>query len=166
MRPQPLIALLTIFLSRVEDLKQTSDPTEVPSPEELDKWYVQKSSTAVSAEPQVRQLVFNTLFHIIAQHLLLLFPSTRAAAIAGANFVPTSQHDSVDQQVWQLLAAVALHASLEQQQHLVTTLREKILDNVLSVNRGWATNEEATTKLANVNIFLHALGLDSSQVVV
>ena len=42
MPPQPLIALLTIFLSRVEDLKQTSDPAEVPSPEELDKWYVPK----------------------------------------------------------------------------------------------------------------------------
>jgi len=147
---RPLIALLTIFLIRVEDLKQTSDPAEVPSPEELDKWHI----------------VFSTLFHIIAPHLLLLFPSTRAAAIAGANFVPTSQHDTADQQVWQLLAAIALHASLEQQQHLVTTLREKILDNVLSVNRGWASNEDAASKLANINIFLHALGLDSSQVVV
>lgn len=110
--------------------------------------------------------MFNTLFHIIAQHLLLLFPSTRAAAIAGTSFVPTPQHDNADQQVWQLLAAIALHASLEQQQHLVATLREKILDNVVSVNRGWASDEEATNKLANVNIFLHALGLDSSQVVV
>lgn len=116
--------------------------------------------------PQSRQLVFNTLFHIIAPHLLLLFPSTRAAAMAGANFVPLSQHDRADQQVWQLLAAIALHASLEQQQHLVTTLREKILENVLSVNRGWTNNEDATLKLGNINIFLHALGLDSSQVVV
>lgn len=111
--------------------------------------------------------MFNTLFHIIAQHLLLLFPSTRAAAIAGTSFVPTSQHDLPDQQVWQLLAAIALHASLEQQQHLVATLREKILENVVAANRVWASNEEeATNKLANVNIFLHALGLDSSQVVV
>ena len=50
MRPQPLIALLTIFLSRVEDLKQTSDPAEAPALEELDKWYVPKSSIIVSAE--------------------------------------------------------------------------------------------------------------------
>lgn len=113
-----------------------------------------------------RQLVFNTLFHTIAQHLLLLFPSTRAAAIAGTSFVPSPQHDRADQQTWRLLAAIALHASLEQQQHLVATLREKILENVVSVNRGWASNEEdAGIKLANVNIFLHALGLDSSQVV-
>jgi len=113
-----------------------------------------------------RQFVYNALFHIIAQHLLLLFPSTRAAAIAGTNFVPSPQHDLADQQIWQLLAAIALHASLEQQQHLVATLREKILDNVVSVNRGWTSNEEdAAIKLANVNIFLHALGLDSSQVV-
>ena len=111
--------------------------------------------------------MFNALLHIITQHLLLLFPSTRAAAIAATNFVPTPQHDRADQQVWQLLAAIALHASLEQQQYLVATLREKILDNVVSANRDWASNEDAaTTKLANVNIFLHALGLDSSQVVV
>jgi DNA topoisomerase 2-associated protein PAT1 len=110
--------------------------------------------------------VFNALFHIITQHLLLLFPSTRAAAIAVTNFVPTPQHDLADQQVWQLLAAIALHASLEQQQYLVATLREKILDNVVSANRDWASNEDAAIKLANVNIFLHALGLDSSQVVV
>ena len=110
--------------------------------------------------------MFDTLFYTIAPHILLLFPSTRAAAIGGANFVPSSQHDTADQQTWQLLAAIALHASLEQQQHLVTTLRDKILENVLSVNRGWASNEEATSKLANINIFLHALGLDSSQVVV
>ena len=113
-----------------------------------------------------RQLVFNTLFHIITQHLLLLFPSTRAAAITTTNFVPTLQHDFADQQVWQLLAAIALHASLEQQQYLVTTLREKILDNVVSANRDWAGSEDPAIKLANVNIFLHALGLDSSQVVV
>lgn len=111
--------------------------------------------------------MFNTLFHIIAQHLLLLFPSTRAAAISGANFVPTPQHEIADQQIWQLLAAIALHSTLEQQQHLVTTLREKILESVVSVSRGWAGSEEDTAiKLANVNIFLHALGLDSSQVVV
>lgn len=109
--------------------------------------------------------MFNTLFHVIAQHLLLLFPSTRAAAIGGTNFVPTPQHDIADQQIWQLLAAIALHASLEQQQYLVATLREKILENVVSV-RGWASNEDAAIKLANIDIFLHALGLDSSQVVV
>ena len=113
-----------------------------------------------------RQLVFNTLFHIITQHLLLLFPSTRAAATAVANFTPTAQHDLADQQVWQLLAAIALHASPEQQHYLVATLREKILDNVVSANRDWANNDDAAFKLANVNIFLHALGLDSSQVVV
>ena len=114
-----------------------------------------------------RQIAFNTLFHTIAPHLLPLFPSTRAAAIAGANFVHSLKHDRADQQIWQLLAAIALHASLKQQQHLVATVREKILDNVVSIDRGWASSEEeAAIKLASVNIFLHALGLDSSQVVV
>jgi DNA topoisomerase 2-associated protein PAT1 len=97
----------------------------------------------------------------------MLFPSTRAAAIAGNNFVPSPSHDIADQQVWQLLAAFALHSNLEQQQILVSTLREKILENVVAVNKGWVGSEEETAmKLANINIFLHALGLDSSQVVI
>lgn len=96
----------------------------------------------------------------------MLFPSTRAAAMAGNTFVPSPSHDIADQQVWQLLAAFALHSNLEQQQILVSTLREKILENVAAVSKGWVGSEEETAmKLANINIFLHALGLDSSQVV-
>lgn len=71
----------------------------------------------------------------------------------------------MDQPVWQFLAALALHASPEQQQILVTSLREKVLENVTSVTKGWVADaEEGQTKLANVNLFLHALGLDSSQI--
>lgn len=74
--------------------------------------------------------------------------------------------DIIDQPVWQFLAALALHAASEQQHLLVTALRDKILDNVVSVNKGWIQDEgERQTKLANVNLFLHALGLDSSQIV-
>jgi DNA topoisomerase 2-associated protein PAT1 len=87
--------------------------------------------------------------------------------VEGNAFVPSINSDIADQQVWQLFAAFALHSSLEQQQTLVSILREKILENVVAVHKGWVTSEEETAiKLANVNIFLHALGLDSSQVVV
>lgn len=73
--------------------------------------------------------------------------------------------DLLDQPVWKFLATFALHADNEQQQVLVSTLREKILDNVLAVNKGFVTDEaEQTLKITNVNIFLHALGLDSSQI--
>lgn len=111
-----------------------------------------------------RQLVFDHLFQLLTPHFLLLFPSTRIAAVAPPGHVHT---DVIDQPVWQFLAAVALHALSEQQHILVTALRDKILDNVASVNKGWIQDEEEReTKLANVNLFLHALGLDSSQIVV
>jgi DNA topoisomerase 2-associated protein PAT1 len=110
-----------------------------------------------------RQLVFDHLFQSLAFHFLLLFPSTHSASSAQTSH---AQADLTDQPVWQFFAALALHAGSEQQHTLVTTLREKILDNVSSVNKGWIRDdEERQTKLANVNLLLHALGLDSSQIV-
>ena len=107
--------------------------------------------------------MFDHLFQLLAPHLPSLFPSTRMASGAAAGQAKPA--DQADQPVWQLLAAVALHAATEQQHVLVAALREKILENVLSVNRGWAmTEDERQAKLANVNLFLHALGLDSSQI--
>lgn len=79
--------------------------------------------------------------------------------------VTTFKADLRDQPVWQFLATFALHADHEMQQFLVTRLREKILDNVLAVSKGFVTNEEEQNlKITNVNILLHALGLDSSQI--
>lgn len=78
----------------------------------------------------------------------------------------TIEADLNDQPVWQFLATLSLHASNEQHQaFLVTTLREKILENVAAVSKGFIESEdEQTLKITNVNIFLHALGLDSSQI--
>ena len=94
--------------------------------------------------------------------MLSLFPSVRVADPDPTNPIAT---DAVDQPVWQFLAALALHGTIEQHHVLVASLREKILGNVLSVNKGWVQDEEERqTKLANVNLFLHAVNLDSSQI--
>ena len=114
-----------------------------------------------------RQRMFDHLFQFLSLHLMLLFPSTRIAQnnITGQPTTIPSTIDIVDTPVWQFLAALALHANADQHTKLVGGLRDKILDNVLSVNKGWVvTEEERQTKLANVNLFLHALGLDSSQI--
>ncbi|KAF8227514.1 hypothetical protein L208DRAFT_1441151 [Tricholoma matsutake] len=145
------VALLTLFLSRVEVMKQALsggiELAEMPTPEEAQQW----------------QLMFDHMFQLLAPHLPSLFPSTRMASNALPGVIKPV--DQADQPVWQLLAAVALHAATEQHHVLVAALREKILDNVLSVNKGWVvTEDERQTKLANVNLFLHALGLDSSQI--
>ncbi|GBE86561.1 topoisomerase II-associated protein PAT1 [Sparassis latifolia] len=151
-RTQPGIALLTLFLSRVEVIKQNmataTEISELPSPEETEQW----------------QLMFDHLFQLLAPHLIFLFPSVRQNAISGVGYNNIPDADVIDQRVWQFLAALALHASLEQQQVLVTTLREIVLENV---TRGWVSDaDEKRKKLANVNIFLNALGLDSSQIAV
>ncbi|KAG6844634.1 hypothetical protein H0H87_005291 [Tephrocybe sp. NHM501043] len=143
-------ALLTLFLSRVEVMKQAKSSgvelPEAPTSEEEIQW----------------KTMYDHLFQFLAPHLPSLLPSTRMAAHLphDANTV-----DHADQPVWQLLAAIALHALPDQQAILVTMLREKVLEIVFRVNKGWVTNEdERQTKLANVNLFLHALGLDSSQI--
>lgn len=109
--------------------------------------------------------MFNHLFDLLAPHMLVLFPSSRIALPNQGQQQQPSLHDNADQHVWQFLAAFALHGSLEQHQVLVASLREKILENLLAVSRGWfTTEEERDTKLGNVNLFLNALGLDSSQI--
>jgi len=149
---RPGLALLTLFLSRVEVIKQSmasaTDVSELPSQEEAEQW----------------QLIFDHLFELLSPHFVLLFPSTRIA-LAIASGRPSTPSALVDQPVWQFLAALALHAVTEQHQILVTALREKVLDNIMTAKEGWAAGDvEWETKLANVNLFLHALGLDSSQI--
>ncbi|KAI0031285.1 topoisomerase II-associated protein PAT1 [Vararia minispora EC-137] len=154
---RPGLAFLTLFLSRVEVIKQSissaTDLSELPTQEETEQW----------------ELMFDHLFDLLARHLIYLFPSTRLTLNTSAlqTGVPLPAHtESLDRSVWQFLAAMALHASSEQQQILVTTLREKVLENVASATKGWGNvdEEERAEKLANVNLFLHALGLDSSQI--
>jgi DNA topoisomerase 2-associated protein PAT1 len=146
-------------------MNSVAEVPDFPSPEEAQQWYVSLScySSTVLSLIYARQLVFDHLFQLLTPQFLLLFPSTRVASVAPLEHVHT---DAIDQPVWQFLAAVALHAASEQQHILVTALRDKILDNVASVNKGWIRDEEEREmKLANVNLFLHALGLDSSQIV-
>jgi len=79
---------------------------------------------------------------------------------------PNKAADLADQIMWQFLAALALNARHEQQQVLVGAVRDKVHENLFGASqRGWVLDEAAQAmKIANVNLFLHALGLDSSQV--
>ena len=110
-----------------------------------------------------RQQTYDHLFHLLSDQLLTLFPSTRAAALIPFGTPYYGQAGDVvrDQPVWQFLAALALHSAPEQQQVLVTRLRDKVMDNVMSATEGWVADEtEREAKIGNVNLFLHALGLE------
>ncbi|KAH9924797.1 topoisomerase II-associated protein PAT1 [Fomitopsis serialis] len=138
------IALLTMFLSRVQNIKEAISSTpmaisepELPTPEDERRW----------------QEVFDELFNVLAPGLLLLFPSIRISKNSGGipyGKVPGT--DDIDQPVWQFLAAMAVHSSMEQQQYLVTALRELVLENVSSVRRGFvASEEEREKRLSNLS---------------
>lgn len=82
-----------------------------------------------------------------------MFPSTRISQQLLGSPMPTNSLDSLDQPVWQLLATIAVQANVEQHQVLVTLLREKILENVVSANAAWTSEETRQLKLANISKF-------------
>lgn len=82
--------------------------------------------------------------------------------------------DAEDEPVWHFLAALAVSADMYQQQQLVTEVRDKVLENVMKAKsaakqvetQGALAESVAKAKIENVNTFLHALGLDASQITV
>ncbi|KAI0664219.1 topoisomerase II-associated protein PAT1 [Cubamyces menziesii] len=155
-RTRPGIALLTLFLSRAEVILQNvatgSDVDETPTQEELQSW----------------NMLYNHLFELLRPQLVLLFPSVRLSMLSGVNFTSVPNADVIDQPVWQFLASLACSADETQQQALVTGLRDIVLENVTTATKGIGleSEERRRLRLANVNLFLHALGLDSSQIAV
>ncbi|KZT43122.1 hypothetical protein SISSUDRAFT_1040559 [Sistotremastrum suecicum HHB10207 ss-3] len=152
-KSRPGLHLLTFILSQVENFKQEiaegSQRAGLPTSSELQSW----------------QTLYDRLFHVLSSHLVDFFPSTRLAAAMPFGidyYLDPNITDVLDLPVWRFLAAFAVHASMEQQQILVVRLREKVLDNVVSASKG--TEIEYRRRLDNVDLFLHALGLDSSQI--
>ncbi|KAI0219563.1 DNA topoisomerase 2-associated protein pat1 [Massospora cicadina] len=132
------LAILTLFLTRIETLRQSGGTLVgymAPSPE---------VPLTRSAE------LYMALFSSLQNHFLAIFP-------------PTSSQIE-DTHVWQFLAALSVGLTLEQQHQLVLEVREKVIENVSNATRGHFAPEVAQVKIANVNLFLHALGLDASQV--
>ncbi|EKM49995.1 uncharacterized protein PHACADRAFT_264463 [Phanerochaete carnosa HHB-10118-sp] len=109
--------------------------------------------------------MFDHLFQLLAPHFVFLFPSVRQAVDANVTIMNIPDIDRIDQHTWQFFASVGSQSASEQQQILVTSLRERVLDNISSVAKGWIVDEETRRlRLANVNLFLRSLGLDSSQI--
>ncbi|SPO28397.1 related to PAT1 - topoisomerase II-associated protein [Ustilago trichophora] len=168
---RPGVAFLTIFLSRAETLRQAGD---VPS-DELEQF----------------KQIFALLFSRLTAHgkLATLFPSTRtklslpfgvsyymgsglgqqlSAQTVGGKY---RNVDLEDEPSWNLMAALAIGSTMEQQQILVQELREKILENVISAKEWQKRNPAAVQdefnpdiRIRNVNLLLHALNLDAAQI--
>lgn len=120
---------------------------------------------------------FNHLFDRLSSHLPLLYPSTRnvpfGPGLYTSGFANTIQQETIldaeDEPVWHFLAAMAVCSDMNQQQILVTEVRDKVLENVMKAKNavkqapGAAGEAVSAAKIRNVNVFLHALGLDASQ---
>ncbi|KAI0821561.1 topoisomerase II-associated protein PAT1-domain-containing protein [Irpex lacteus] len=109
--------------------------------------------------------LFNQLFTVLSPHLLFLFPSVRQAVTNNIPLANVPDSDDADQPVWQFLAILAAHAAVEQQQILVSAVKERYWKAWRARIRIRHSQRRAEgEETANVNIFLHALGLDSSQI--
>ncbi|KAF9990122.1 hypothetical protein BGZ75_003449 [Mortierella antarctica] len=133
-RSKPGLAFLTLFLSRAEILKQGQGNYPIPDEREINQW----------------NELYNRLFSQLQTHFSALFMPKATMA--------------EDVHVWRFLAAMAVGAAVEQQHVLVTEVREQVLENVIAAQTTRMAPEKAVQRIANVNLFLHALGLDASQV--
>ncbi|KAJ4368262.1 DNA topoisomerase 2-associated protein pat1 [Neocucurbitaria cava] len=88
--------------------------------------------------------LYNRLFDTIEPVLPVIFPGTI--------------NDTDDIYIWQYLAAMGVGASPEQQQRLVLGVKDRVMETV-SVSKALPA-EMASARLANVNLFMRAIGLD------
>ncbi|KAF2473978.1 uncharacterized protein BDR25DRAFT_282143 [Lindgomyces ingoldianus] len=88
--------------------------------------------------------LYNRLFDAVEPILPLIFPG--------------SINDTDDMYVWQFLAAMGVGASPEQQQRLVIGVKDRVMETV-GVSKALPP-EMAGARLANVNLFMRAIGLD------
>ncbi|KAG1595547.1 hypothetical protein G6F48_000617 [Rhizopus delemar] len=149
---KPGLAFLTMLLSRAEILKQGGGALQglaQPTAEEMAHW----------------QELYTVLFNMLKGRYLGVFPSLYY-------LVPINPSTSMlqislavdDMYVWQFLAAIAVGASMEQQHILVTEVRDRVMENIVLAKSNRLPLDQANHRIANVNLFLHALGLDASQV--
>ena len=71
--------------------------------------------------------------------------------------------DGFDQPVWRFLAGFALERTVEQHSRLVTQLRAKVMGTLKMAQR-LEEGKAKARKIRNVDLFLNALGLSSSQI--
>ncbi|KAJ3092522.1 hypothetical protein HK102_006299 [Quaeritorhiza haematococci] len=150
------LAVLTMLLSRAEILKQTAAASGGGAGGQ--------PMTPTEADLAVWTDLYNYLFAALHTSFASMFP-TFPPASSDSTDSPNESNDAVaatvaadEVYVWQFLAAMAVGATtVDHQRVLVTEVREKVVET--------ARRNDNPKALANVNLFLNALGLgiDASQ---
>ncbi|KAL2357139.1 topoisomerase II-associated protein PAT1 [Cryomyces antarcticus] len=102
------------------------------------------------AERHQWNILFNQLFDLVEPMLPHLFTGGESKTTEGK-----SPHDV---HIWQFLAAVGVGSTPEQQQRLVLGVKDKVMETVGLGRR--SGGEEGEKRLAEVNLFMRAIGLD------
>jgi DNA topoisomerase 2-associated protein PAT1 len=114
-----------------------------------------------------RDKLYDKLFDTLLPLWSVMFPSSRILTA----FPPDSMEviqvslvtDGFDQPVWRFLAGFALEGTVEQHSRLVTQLRAKVMGTLKMAQR-LEEGKAKARKIRNVDLFLNALGLSSSQI--
>ncbi|CAF9917200.1 MAG: hypothetical protein HETSPECPRED_003176 [Heterodermia speciosa] len=88
--------------------------------------------------------LYNRFFDVIEPMLGIIFPG--------------SVHDGQEMYVWQFLAATGIGANPDQQQRLVVAVKDRVMETV--VQSKTLPPDMASQRLADVNLFMRAIGLD------
>lgn len=132
---QPGVALLTMIISRAESLRQATPP---PEEADLKQW----------------RAVFDDVFNRILAGVTHLFPLPRYLAslpfgVAPYTRIEVNAFDNEDAAAWQLLAAMAVCAEPQQQQVLVSSVRDQVVDNVKAARDQGTHKDAADRKLVS-----------------
>ncbi|CAK7213144.1 DNA topoisomerase 2-associated protein pat1 [Sporothrix bragantina] len=95
-------------------------------------------------EWQAWEVTYNNFFNMIEPVLPYMFPG--------------SVSSGEDMYVWQLLAALGIGATPDQQQRLVLAVKDRVMDTVAVAKT--LPVDLSTQRLQNVNLFMRSIGLD------
>lgn len=125
------LELLTMLISRAELVKQLH-AADPAAEEDFHHW----------------TQLYARLFDTLEPALPLLFP------------LEASPASSDDVHIWQFLAAVGVGASPDQQQRLVLGVKDRVMDTVAVAKTLPEAGGMRERRLAEVNLFMRAIGLD------
>ncbi|KNE60025.1 hypothetical protein AMAG_05465 [Allomyces macrogynus ATCC 38327] len=187
------LVVLTMLISRAEILHQTQLADAWPDLFQRLFAELQGHYLAFFPLTNVPNLADELARHTVPAALLLQLQQATAASTRAGTPTPAPEalakdpaaaaavidlYLTDDVHVWQFLAAMAVAAGVDQQYALVAEVRDRIVGNVAAGQAAAAAAaaavpgdvasatlvEKAERSLHNVNLFLHALGLDASQI--
>jgi len=91
-----------------------------------------------------RDMTYTQFFNLLEPSLPNMFPGTVTSG--------------EDMYVWQLLAAIGIGASPDQQSRLVLAVKDRVMDTVALAKT--LPQDMASQRLQNVNLFMRSIGLD------